>query len=203
MEDGVHYVGGIQVAGNTGKRDSAAPADVIKVKVLGNKVIPVANKRIVGYCRNILHPGKLTRKLMEEHDCLRKQCRHFVKYEDAGYWQEQKKKQQARLQQKQDKRLRKQQEAAEAEELEELRELFQSYADEAGYTMQIIRVKKSHEGIYVFYVSDYPFADGNRFPDFIASVQFFFPHRRIILRHLMDLDGRFLTREEYANLRRK
>ena len=191
------------MAGNARNRNSLASTDVIKVKVLGNKVIPVANKRIVGYCQNILHSGMLTRKLMEEHDCLGKQCRHFVKYENAGYWQEQKKKQQARLQQKQDKRLRKQQEAAEAEELEELRVLFQSYADEADYTMQIIRVKKSQEGIYVFYVSDYPFADGNRFPDFITSVQFFFPHCRIILRHLMDLDGRFLTREDYAIIRRK
>ena len=176
------------MAGNARNRNSLASTDVIKVKVLGNKVIPVANKRIVGYCQNILHSGMLTRKLMEEHDCLGKQCRHFVKYENAGYWQE---------------RLRKQQEAAEAEELEELRVLFQSYADEADYTMQIIRVKKSQEGIYVFYVSDYPFADGNRFPDFITSVQFFFPHCRIILRHLMDLDGRFLTREDYAIIRRK
>ena len=97
---------------------------------------------------------------------------------------------------------RKQQAAAEAEYFEELKVLFQSYADEAGYTMQIIRVQGVRATIFVYYVSDYPFADGNRFPAFLKSVRFFFPHHRIVLRHVMDQDGHFLTRKEYAQIKR-
>ena len=56
--------------------------------------------------------------------------------------------------------------------------------------------------IYVYYVSDYPFADGNRFPAFLKSVRFFFHHHQIVLRHVMNQEGHFLTREEYAQIKR-
>ena len=95
-----------------------------------------------------------------------------------------------------------QQAAEEAEYFEELKVLFQSYADEAGYTMQITRVQGVRATIYVYYVSDYPFADGNRFPAFLKSVRFFFPHHQIVLRHVMNQEGHFLTREEYAQIKR-
>ena len=180
----------------------SVPNTVVSARLLGNHRILISNKNIVGCCHYKLHPGKLTRKIMEQHDCLGKQCRFFEKYAEAGYWIEHENRQRQKEITKQKKATRKQQEANAAEYFEELRILFQSYADEAGYAMQIIRVKGVRASIYVFYVSDYPFADGNRFPQFIKSVHFHFPHHRVILRHVMALDGHFLTREEYAQIKR-
>lgn len=178
------------------------PNTVVTARILGDKHIKITHKRIVGCCHNSLHPGKLTRKIMEEHDCLGKQCRYFEKYSEAGYWHEHEQKQLRKADAKKSKKLKLQQQAAEAEQFEEMKAMFQSYADEAGYTMQIVRVKGYRATINIYYVSDYPFADGNRFPDFLKSVRFFFPHHRIILHHLMDMNGHFLTREEYAKIKR-
>lgn len=178
------------------------PDTLVNARLLGNKRVLISSSRIVGMCHSALHPGKLTRRIMEEHDCLGKQCRYFEKYEEAGYWRELERKQQRKKAAKMQKAARKQQAAKEAAYFEELKVLFQSYADEAGYTMQIIRVHGIRASIYIYYVSDYPFADGNRFPAFLKSVKFFFPHHRIILRHIKDLEGRFLTREEYAQIKR-
>lgn len=178
------------------------PDTVVNARLLGAQRVKISSKRIVGRCHSTLHPGKLTRKIMEEHNCLGKKCVHFEKYEEAGYWQEFERKQQLKIAAKTQKAARRQQAAAEAEYFEELKVLFQSYADEAGYTMQIIRVQGVRASIFVYYVSDYPFADGNRFPVFLKSVRFFFPHHRIVLRHVMDQDGHFLTRKEYAQIKR-
>ena len=108
------------MAGNARNRNSLASTDVIKVKVLGNKVIPVANKRIVGYCQNILHSGMLTRKLMEEHATVwESSAAIFVKYENAADISGTKEKAAGAVAASEDKTpFRKQQEAAEAEELE-------------------------------------------------------------------------------------
>ena len=82
--------------------------------------------------------------------------------------------------------------------------LFQSYIDDAGYQMQIIRVDMERRNQYrVFYVSEYPFADGNRFPEFLETVRFFFPFYRLNLRHIRDVDGHFVTIEEYRQRMRK
>ena len=40
----------------------------------------------VGFCFNNTHRGYLTKKLMDEHQCLEKNCRYFKKYENSPYW---------------------------------------------------------------------------------------------------------------------
>ena len=40
----------------------------------------------VGYCWYDLHKGYLTKKLMDEHECLKKKCFFFEKFNDAPYW---------------------------------------------------------------------------------------------------------------------
>lgn len=178
------------------------PTSIVKARMLGNAIVSIAHKRIVGCCHNSLHPGKLTRKIMEQHDCLGKNCRYFEKYPESSYWYELERREKRRAEAKSQKALKKQQKSAEADYFEELRILFQSYADEAGYAMQIVRVKGVRATIYVYYVSDYSFRDGNKFPEFVKSVYFFFPHHRLFLSHLRAQDGHFLTREEYAKIKR-
>ncbi len=49
------------------------------------KYEPVKKCNIYGMCRNKIHCGLLTKSLMEQHDCLGKQCRFFIKA-DNEYW---------------------------------------------------------------------------------------------------------------------
>jgi len=42
----------------------------------------------VGFCNNNLHRGYLTKKLMDEHQCIEKGCHYFIKYEKNAYWQQ-------------------------------------------------------------------------------------------------------------------
>ena len=150
------------------------------------------------------HPGKLTKRLMTQHDCLGKNCRHFEKYEDAGYWKECDRKKEQKQTARQLQRIKRKQEAATEAVLLNLAELFQSYIDDAGYAMQIVRVDTERINRYrVFYVSEYPFADGNRFPKFLETAHFFFPDYRLNLRHIRDVDGHFVTIEEYQQRVRK
>lgn len=40
----------------------------------------------VGFCTSPLHPGYLSKRLMEEHQCIEKECPRFIKYEKSPYW---------------------------------------------------------------------------------------------------------------------
>ena len=42
----------------------------------------------VGFCRNMIHRGFLTKGLMEQHECIEKNCKYFIKYENSNYWQQ-------------------------------------------------------------------------------------------------------------------
>ncbi len=49
----------------------------------------------------------------------------------------------------------------------------------------------------VSYVSDNAYSDGMQYPDFEEAVRACCPCRRLRLRHIRDVDGHFVTREEY------
>lgn len=179
-------------------------SELVKARLLGNQCVILPQTRIVGCCHNLLHPGKLTKRLMTQHDCLEKNCRHFEKYEDAGYWKECDRKKEQKQTARQLQRMKRAQEAATEAVLQNLTELFQSYIDDAGYAMQIVRVDTERTNRYrVFYVSEYPFADGDRFPKFLETARFFFPDYRLNLRHIRDVDRHFVTIEEYQQRVRK
>lgn len=99
--------------------------------------------------------------------------------------------------------MRRERAAAEEAETADLRERFQAFAEAAGYSMTVIRVEKEGRNRYrVFYVSDYPFADGNRFPLFLEAVRSAYPACRLDLRHIRDVDGHFVTNGEYQRRRK-
>ena len=72
----------------SGSQRKHAAAECVTTRLLGGRTVEVSFRALVGCCHNRIHPGKLTRKLMEAHDCLGKECRFFEKYEDADYWRE-------------------------------------------------------------------------------------------------------------------
>lgn len=186
------------------KKKPLCPADwngneVITTFLLGSERIAIRRKKLVGCCHNHLHPGKLTEKLMKEHACLQKGCYFFEKYPNASYWinhdlkKEEKKTAKAQKMQKMERQ----------QALQTQQELFQSYAEQTGSAMKILRVEETKKNVYtIFYVSENPFRDGNRFPDFLDRIRTEYPLWRLVLRHVQDTSGHFVTIHEYAQLRR-
>lgn len=93
------------------------------------KYEPVKKCNIYGMCKNKIHCGLLTKSLMEQHECLRKQCRFFVKA-DNEYWRS--KERQKRL-----RETAKEKEAARQVQLEKLDEIFKKFR----YKVNLISAK--------------------------------------------------------------
>lgn len=180
------------------KKVEAFRNEIIRARLLGGSCIEIRRKMLVGCCHNRIHPGKLTLQLMEAHDCLGKECHFFEKYEDASYWRGRA----LKATQKQQRTLQKEQQQQQEAAALSLRDQFQAYAEAAGYTMQIVRVQQEKKVFTVFYLSQNPFPDGNRFPDFLDRIFHAYAGCRVILRHIQDLNGHFVTIDEYAQIKR-
>ena len=170
--------------------------EVIHAKLLGGAVIWVRKENILGYCRNINHPGKLTKALLEAHQCLTKKCSLPEKYEDVPFWAAYRKQQFAKEEARRQKREKKARARTEAASLTKLRDELQKCADAAGREVDVIRVERLNWHTYkVFYVSDYAYDDWHRFRAFHTAAKSKYGH--VILRHIRGEDGRYVTREEY------
>lgn len=157
-----------------------------------------------GYCHYLRHPGFMLPSTMIEHHCIEKNCRYFEKIASSKYWIHEENRRKQRELQKAQKKMRINMEAVKNEENEELRWELQDYADIEDYDMEIIQAEMRPRGlIYVFYVSNNRFADGNRFPLFLDQVKNAYPSRRVVLRHIKDVDGHFVTIDEYYSRRKK
>lgn len=76
--------------------------------------------KILGYCWSDLHKGYLTKKLIDGHRCLEKQCFGFQKYPEAPYWIQKEESKKKRLEGRNIKKTIKKQKR---EYLEKIREL--------------------------------------------------------------------------------
>ena len=172
--------------------------EVIRVRLLTDDVIPIKRKNIVGWCSYKLHKGAINKALLKEHQCLEKNCGFLIKNELSTYWTAQ---EQAAAEKKRRKDQIKQEKAkAEAlqQKMQNLAADWQIKLDEIGSDMYIVRVERETRTRYrVFYVSDNAFADGNRFPEFVYMVRREHPGKSVNMRHIRDVDGHFVTRDEY------
>lgn len=172
--------------------------EVIKVRLLTDEVIPIKRKNIVGWCTYKLHKGAINKALLEEHQCLEKNCGFLIKNELGTYWLAQ---EQAAAEKKRRKEQIKQEKAkadALQQKMQNLAADWQKKLDEIGSDMYIVRVERETRTRYrVFYVSDNAFADGNRFPEFVDMVRREHPGKSVNMRHIRDVDGHFVTRDEY------
>ena len=172
--------------------------EVIKVRLLTDEVIPIKRKNIVGWCTYKLHKGAINKALLEEHQCLEKNCGFLIKNELGTYWLAQ---EQAAAEKKRRKEQIKQEKAkadALQQKMQNLAADWQKKLDEIGSDMYIVRVERETRTRYrVFYVSDNAFADGNRFPEFVDMVRREHPGNSVNMRHIRDVDGHFVTRDEY------
>ena len=49
----------------------------------------------------------------------------------------------------------------------------------------------------IYYVSDQGYADGNHFSELYGMLRMQFPKEQYIFQHIRDVDGHFVTRDEY------
>ncbi len=178
--------------------------EIIKVKMLTGEVIDIRRGKIVGWCHHNLHRGAVNKEILKKHDCLGKNCPYLHKNAQSPYWKtleiEKKKKEQRKAELKAEKVRR----ALEANDMLALASSWQSYLDDMESDMHIVRVTKEAPTVRkIYYVSDNRFADGNRYPEFLETLTFLHPNWRIVLRHIRDVDGHFVTRDEYNSRARK
>ena len=172
--------------------------EFIRVRLLGGKLCLLERKNVIGCCHYMLHPGKLTKQLLRKHNCLEKKCPFLEKYEDTPFWVAYKRAQLAKSEARQQKQIKKAQERSKAAQLQSLRDSFQSCADATGSEITVVRVEPLNRHTYrAFYVSDNTFPDWNQFPAFVNAVERAYPDHRVSLRRIVDLDGHFVTRDEY------
>ena len=172
--------------------------EIIRTTLLTGKEVRIKRRDIIGWCKCYQHPGSITKALLEEHNCLGKQCFHLQRNLQCPFWiqrEAERKAQEARK-----AKLKKERELRESEEftLQMLADDWQDYLDEIDSDMYIVRVAKDTPFQYrIFYVSDNPFADGNCYPELLGAIHSRYPKIRIVLRHIRDLDGHFVTTDEY------
>ena len=182
----------------------ATAKEIVKVKMLTGETIPIKRNNIFGWCHHNMHRGALNKALFEQHDCLGKNCPFLERNCQCSFWANLAAQQAEKAARKEKAREEKRQQAAEEEHLIQLSESWQSYLDDMESDMYIVRVAKDAPSVYrIFYVSDNRFADGNRYPAFLETLKFLHPHYRINLRHIRDVDGHFVTYDEYMSRARK
>ena len=168
--------------------------EIVKTKLVSGAVQEMRMGKIIGWCHCSLHPGAVDKCILEQHRCLKKECYHFQKNEASTYWEALENEQRAKQKQKAAKERR----SREAEALRITKDTWQSYIHELDSDMTTVRVAQPTPWMYtVFYVSDNPFADGNRYPAFLQRIKSGDPQVKICLRHIRAIDGSFVTTDQY------
>lgn len=182
--------------------------EIVRVKLLNGQVMNITLREIVGYCHYTHHCGEVSKKLLQDHKCLEKNCPLLEKYWANPFWMEREKLEEIkRNDQKTRKAIRREKKEAAAKEAEWLSALcgqIQVSADQLNCGLKIIRVQKERATIYkIYYVSDNRYADGMEYPELFAALSVIYPRYYFLMRHIKDIDGHYVTRAEYDKRRKK
>lgn len=181
--------------------DSNVPPGVqetVKTRLVSGVVSTINRSNIVGWCKYDLHPGTLTKALLEQHECLQKQCFFLVRNKEHSFWTVLTKKEQDREKRKAAKRAKKEKAVRYATAQQAQITTLQSNLDETESDMYIVRIEAEKPWLFkIYYVSDNTFADGRCYPDFYDFLARTYPNQKYLLRHIRAADGHFVTRDEY------
>jgi len=178
--------------------------EIIKMKMLTGEVVPIRRGNVLGWCHYSMHPGAVSKTIMEKHNCLGKNCPYLERYPDTPFWVNYEAEKKAKEKKKEYLRSEKQRKAQEEQALQALAEDWRSCLEEMNSDMHIVRIAMDSPFAYrVFYVSDNSFADGDRYPEFLVMMRQRYPRCSFHLRHIRDVDGHFVTRSEYHRRVRK
>ena len=175
-------------------------SEIVSVLLVNGQFAKVTKGSIVGCCHSDLHKGKLTKKLMEEHDCLGKNCVRFEKYEDtADYWRrcalKKDRKDQIRAIKNAERARHKLHEAVGDDIAETAAQMYDG-------EMLVTRVNRDAESCVIFYVSHSRENDEKAFDGLADDTRKRFGFSKVTLRHCKGLDGRYATIEDYKKVKK-
>lgn len=170
------------------------------VKLITGEQIIMSKKRVIGRCHNKIHPGILTQKLFEKHECIGKSCVFFERNECASYWKYLEQREIVKEKKRKKKEEEKTRKKAEATKLAELQETLQQLMKQCGYFIRIVGIKQTDSEKYtVFYTSQRAEADEHCYPNFLHKARKAYPGITFAIKHIQDVDGHYVTANEYKN----
>lgn len=166
-----------------------------RVNLIGGAYATVDTPSLVGYCHNDDHKGFLTVTIMNEHDCIAKECRYFERFEDYPYWQKFRRKEELSELKKVKRQRQKENEQRHADKIKKRDEtiITKAYkvANELGINnFKMVSIRKNGEGFTVFYISDKPVNDWYDFREIAFALNRAY-NQKFTLKHIKLLDGRY------------
>ena len=171
--------------------------DYIDIRTVKGYRILSSKKCIIGYCHFPGHKGGITKKILEEHECLKKECTFLEKYEDNPYWSALEKMQAAKKERRNYVRSIKAEKAAMQKQSEAIEGIYYEIVlciiDELGYDMKVLSIKKVHNmrKFILVYISKNPYNDWYQFLDVARA----FGKKTgcfLELRHAKNIDGSYV-----------
>lgn len=185
------------------EQEASKDKEPVWIRLFDGSVIRTYRHKIVGCCHYSGHPGKMHRKLMEKHDCIGKQCRYFQKNEQSTYWENAQRQALAKEKKKKAQQEEKDRQRQKALRLQTIGDELQYYLDLCGYQVDILQIEETWPEVFkVLYVSDKPYADGHLYQEFYSTIRYLYPNRKIMMRHIKNENGYFVTLDEYYSRRR-
>lgn len=176
----------------------------ISTRLLTGQAVHIERGQILGWCKYHLHPGAVTKSILKEHNCLEKKCPYLEQNSQSQFWPCYYGQIRSEAKRKEKKRNNKRRKSQEKRKLEMLTDRWKTLLAETDSDLLIIRISRCLPGTFIiFYVSDNRFNDADRYPEFLDTLKCLHPDYSFILRHIKDVDGHFVTKEEYRNRRKK
>ncbi|SFW22297.1 hypothetical protein [Ruminococcus flavefaciens] len=172
--------------------------DYIDIRlVTGERVLKPRNY-VVGFCHFPGHKGGITRKILQEHDCLNKNCSFLEKYTDNQYWDELKRIQLKKSRRKNKIQTIKAEKAAIKRQFDAITSIYYEIAlciiEELGYDIKILDIKKVPQmrKYALIYISSNPYNDWYRYMElvhaFVSKTGLY-----LELKHAKNIDGSYAT----------
>ncbi len=167
------------------------------VQIIGGSYITVDTPSIVGFCHNKEHKGILTVSIMNEHDCMNKECHYFEKYETYPFWKKYYQTQKLKQLHKEKVKRKKENEKKHIDNLIRKEKLLIDFAYNKATKLglnnfKIISVHKTENGYTIFYISDAPVNDWYDFREIAFAMNQSFK-QKFTLKHAKDINGNFAT----------
>ena len=168
-----------------------------RVHLIGGEYATVDTNSIVGYCHNKEHKGFLTITIMNEHDCINKQCNYFEKFEDYPFWQRYHRREHQAQAQKSKKKLLKEIAKRKLDKYEKQEDFYKSYAYNVANKLginnfEIVGVHPTDDGYTIFYISDKSANDWFEFRGIAFGMNKAFK-KTFTLKHAKNKDGKYAT----------
>ena len=156
-----------------------------KVRLINGKYTIVNTDQIVGFCYSPVHRGYITKKLLKEHDCIKKNCNKLERMEDYPFWKNYIKKKEQRDSAKAKKKVK-----------SELNDLMLQSAIELSQNTDIhihyISADLSGRNKYtIFYTSGCSYDDSNRYSCIAKQMNKLYS-RHFRMKHIKNQYGEYV-----------